>query len=83
MACGTAHREEHVKQCITRGSCYSTQGRTCKAMHYTCLVVQHTEKNMYSNALHVGSWYSTQGRTCKAMHYTWLVVQHKKRECNM
>ena len=31
MARVTAHREEHVKQCITRGSCYSTQGRTCKA----------------------------------------------------
>ena len=53
MARGTAHREEHVKKCITHGSCYRTQGRTCKAMHDTWLVLQHRGKNMESDALHM------------------------------
>ena len=76
MARVTAHREEHVKQCITRGLCYSTQGRTCKAMHYTVAHGTAQREEHVKQCITRGSWYSTQGRTCKAMHYTWLVVQH-------
>ena len=46
LACVTAYREEHVKLSITRGSCYSSEGITCEAMHYTWLVLQNTGKNM-------------------------------------
>ena len=53
MARVTAPMEELVKQCISRGSWYSTHGRTCKAMHYTLLVLQHSGNDMKSNALHV------------------------------